>query len=162
MIFGEGLELIGIGVTLEEFLLLSDEELSFENIEPDSGEDALIEAANQRIGFDEFPAGGIDEDAPVFEEVDILLIDEVMGFFGIWRMERDDISSLEQLVEWYVLEIKHFREETVLESVIGQYLHPKALGDLDDMEANFPGADYTQSFTLEIKALKTFDSKVTG
>ena len=93
---------------------------AFEDVQRRTAELAAFQRRKKRLGIEKCTASRIDDEGAMPHLLDTLTIQEMVGVRVKWRMERDDIALLHQLVERHVL------GGGLGTTVIGQYAAAKA------------------------------------
>ena len=66
----------------------------------------------------------------------------------------------EDFREGRILEMEYLGEKDVLLGIKGDNMHPKALGNPDDMETNVSSTDHPECLVLKVKSHETLDGVV--
>ena len=77
-------------------------------------------------------------------------------------MERNDVGSRQQFIEWNVTEVQHFRQQGFVPLIKRQHPHAETFGDFDGVQPNASRADHSQRLARKVKTAQIAKGNLLG
>src|SRR5439155_12170421 len=145
---------------LEDLPFVLEQLFALQYIERRPRENPFVERLSERRWVHQPYARRVHQQRAALDLSDVFEVQQVVRLGRVRAVKRNDVGGAQQLVERNVAEIQHLGEQRLAPEVVGDHLHPEALGDLDGVQANPPRAHDAQGFSRQIKTAQRLERDV--